>query len=165
MQLRNMLSGETYAQLLEGRYTESQNRLLYNALIDIRFPEVKLNSLFEEDDFDTALDLENDDPFTDLNARETLEKGSPTDPVHTMTIQRKPEAWYRFTPSDDQYVNGLPAHYYLFYFTGASSSDDYTHSELYVFWMSDLAPEHLYDVLTELRDAVNLAAHSRDVNV
>lgn len=165
MQLRNMLSGETYAHLLEGRHTERENRRLYAALTDIRFPHVNLNFLFEDDDFDTALDLDEDGSFAGLNVEETSEKGSSTGPLHTMTIRRRPEAWYRFTPSDAQYADRLPAHYYLFYFTGDPRSDDYTHSELRVFWMSDLPPEKLSEVLAELKAAVDLVAASRDVDV
>ena len=165
MELRQLLSGETYAHLLEGRHTERENRKLYAALIDIRFPQVNLNFLFDDDDFDTALDQDADDPFAGVNSEETSEKGSSTGPLHTMTIRKRPEAWYRFTPSDAQYADRLPAHYYLFYFTGDPRSDDYTHSELRVFWMSDLPPARLPEVLAELHAQVDLVAASRDVDV
>ncbi len=165
MELRKVLSGETYAHLIEGHHTERENRRLYAALTAIRFPQVDLDFLFEEDGFDTALDLEEDDSFAGLNVEETSEKGSPTGPLHTMTIRRMPEAWYRFTPSDAQYAARLPAHYYLFYFTGNPRSDDYSFSELRVFWLSDLPPEKLNEVLTELRAAVDLVSASRDVDV
>ena len=158
MELRQLLSGETYAHLLEGRHTARENRKLYAALIDIRFPQVNLNFLFDDDDFDTALDQDADGTFAGLNAEETSEKGSSTGPLHTMTTRKRPEAWYRFTPSDAEHADRLPAYYYMFYFTGNPRSERRTHSELRVFWMSDLPPDRLNEVLTELRSRVDLVA-------
>lgn len=165
MELRKVLSGETYAHLIEGRPTERENRRLYAALTAIRFPQVNLDFLFDDDDLDAPFDGGTDNQVARLNVEEASEKSASTGPLHTMTIRRKPEAWYRFTPTDAQYAGRLPAHYYLFYFTGNPRSDDYTHSELRVFWMSDLPPEKLNEVLTELRAAVDLVSASRDVDV
>ena len=142
-----------------------ENKKLYRILAAAHFPRVSIEYILDDDspelDFSAAyswkfVDALKDVP-DDMATPTQLSEGD-----HKPTGQR--HGTYIYQPSVNEFEDRLPYHYYVLNFVGEPSNPDFTHSELRVFWMSDLAPDQLNEVLSELRSTVDFSSASRDVD-
>jgi len=169
MELRSILAGETYSDLLEGRLLAHENKKLYRLLAAMHFPRVSIEYILDDDspelDFAAAYSW----PFVDVLEDLPNNNAATGATANTQGLDQKQtgqrNGYYIYRPAESAFEDRLPSYFYVLNFTGDPSNPDFTHSELHVFWMSDLAPDRLDEVLSEIRSTVDFSSASRDVDL
>lgn len=140
MEVTNLVFGNTYESLLEGRPSEDYNRGLYASLIELRFPK-------------SGFPLEEEGIVIDQSHS-----------IFSMKITRE-DHWVRYIPCDEEFKSTLPKHFYLLQFEGPPKSNEFMISTLDLFWMSDRHVSEFQCLLSEIDGKINLRQSSRDVNL